>query len=161
MSGELRVLRDVPDAAPSDPYVVAGFDTRASSPGLSPRASRAARHLAEGLFATDAGPPPKERLDWLERDLGDFFGHVTLRARLLFLACVTAVSILAPLLILRRPGLGHLALDERVRAIHAFERTPLSMALLGAKAMLCIVYFEHPDAAAEIGWDQACMGPPR
>jgi hypothetical protein len=22
--------------------------------------------------------------------------------------------------------------------------------------MLCIVYFEHPDAAAEIGWDQEC-----
>ena len=46
-----------------------------------------------------------------------------------------------------------------MRALQTIEETPLSLALLGAKAILCIVYFEHPDAAREIGWDQACLRP--
>ena len=159
MSVELHVLSDRPESD-HDPYVIAGYDTRAHSPGLPPRTLRSARHLAEALFSTPEGPPPAERLDWLERDLGDFFGHVSLRARVLFRACIFAVSIFAPLLVARLPTLSRLSVEERVRAVHAFERTPLSLALLAAKAILSLVYFEHPDAAAEIGWDQRCMGPP-
>ena len=161
MSAELRVLRDDGEPPGGDPYVIAGYDTRAAAPGLSARSLRAARHLAEALFATEDGPPPAARLDWLERDLGDFFGHVSWRARLLFRACVFTVSVFAPLLVLRVPTLGRLAVEDRVRAVHALERTPLSLPLLAAKAILCLVYFEHPDAAEEIGWDQECMGPPR
>lgn len=47
----------------------------------------------------------------MERDLADFFGHLGLRARLVFRVCVATL------------------------------------------------YFEHPDAAREIGWDQECLEP--
>lgn len=142
-----------------DPYVVDGWDSRAPRPGLSAAARRRARLVAEALFAGPDGPPPRERLDWLEHDLGDFFGHVGRRARLIFWACTTAVYLVAPLLVGRLRTLGGLTVDERVHAIERLERTPLSIALLGAKAILSLVYFEHPDAAREIGWDQECRLP--
>lgn len=150
---ELPVLRDEPS---SDPYVVRGWDSRAPRPGLPPRTLRAASAIAEAMFARSSGPPPAERLAYLRTELGDFFGHVTLRARLLFRACVATVFWLAPLLIARIPPLSRLSIDDRVRALETLERTPLSLALLGAKAILSIVYFEHPGAAGDIGWDQRC-----
>ena len=156
MKAELPILRE---EEPRDPYVVRGWDTRAPRPGLPPRSLRAARAIAEALFAREDGPPPADRLDWLVADLGDFFGHVTLRARLLFRACAATVFWLAPLLIGRLGPLSRLSIDDRVRALERMEKTPLSLALLGAKAMLSIVYFEHEDAAAEIGWDQRCLVP--
>ena len=39
------------------------------------------------------------------------------------------------------------------------EETPLSLAFFGAKAVLCIVWYEHPDSAREIGWSSTCLGP--
>lgn len=145
------------DAGGEGPYVIVGWDSRAARPGLSRRSLRAARVVAETLFSSEEGPPPAARLDWMEHDLGDFFGHVTLRARLLFRACVATVYWLSPLLIGRAPTLARLDLEDRVRALHRLERTPLALALLAAKAILAIVYFEHPDAAEEIGWDQRCL----
>jgi hypothetical protein len=37
------------------------------------------------------------------------------------------------------------------------ERTFLGPLLLALKTILCILYYEHPDAAAEIGFDGECM----
>jgi hypothetical protein len=147
--------RDETDA-PSDPYVIDGWSSRASRRGLPARSLRAARTLAEAIFTCDDGPPPAERLDWLIDDLADFFGHVTLRARLLFRACLATVFWLAPIAIGRFAPLSSLTIEERIRALEALERTPFSLPLLGAKAGLSVVYYEHPDAAAEIGWDQQC-----
>ena len=155
----VEVLRDVAEDD-ADPYVIAGWDSRATRPGLPPRSLRAARIVAEALFSREGGPPPSDRLDWLERDLSDFFGHVSLRARLLFRACVATLYWLAPLTSGRFRTMGGLeSVEERVKAIEAIERTPLSLTLLGAKAILCIVWFEHPDSAREIGWDQRCRLP--
>jgi len=148
-----------PSRGEGDPYVIGGYDTRAPRPGLSSRATGRARVVAEALFSTEDGPPPAERLDWMERDLADFFGHVSRRARLIFLVTIGALYYLAPLLIGRLSTLRGLDWRDRVRAIEALDQTPLNLALLAAKAMLCIVYFEHPDAAAEIGWDQECLKP--
>lgn len=157
-SSALTVLRDEPEAE-ADPYVVAGWDSRARRRGLPPRTLRAARSVAEALFTQPSGPPPAERLDWVERDLDDFFGHVSLRARLLFRACVATILWFAPLLVGRMPTLARLSVEERIEALERLERTPLSLPLLAAKAILSIVYYEHPDAARDIGWDQRCMGP--
>ncbi|MFK7989398.1 MAG: hypothetical protein AB8I08_25505 [Sandaracinaceae bacterium] len=155
MSAELRVLD-----GDGDPYVIDGFDTRAHAPGLSKGALRSARVLAEGLFSTDEGPPPLARLDWMEQDLADFFGHTSRRAGWLFRACLVAVTVFAPLLIGRMPGLSRLSVEERVEALERMEQTPLSLALLAAKAILSLVYYEHPDASRAIGWDASCLGPP-
>ncbi|MCZ7678966.1 MAG: hypothetical protein M5U28_09520 [Sandaracinaceae bacterium] len=64
-----------------------------------------------------------------------------------------AAARLAPAAALAARARGSRARVERL------EATPLSLPLLGAKAILSIVYYEHPDAAREIGWDQECMGP--
>jgi hypothetical protein len=147
----------VPEPYPSageDAYLIDGWDSRASQPGLSPRAMRAVRAVAEGLFATEEGPPPEERLVYLSRDLSDFMGNVTLRARLLFRACLAIVYWVAPLLVGALPPLGRLPWRRRVEALERMEKTPLAMPLLGAKALMSIVYYEHPDAARDIGWDQ-------
>jgi len=117
----------------------------------------AARAFAEALLADGETPPPPDRLDWALDELDDFLGHAGVRARRTFEASMVAVSTLAPLSIGRPLPLGALAIGDRQRAIERFERTPLGISVLGAKAMLCICYYEHPDAAAEIGADGLCM----
>jgi hypothetical protein len=113
-----------------------------------------ARAIAEALFSTDAGAPASDRLEFLERDLADFLAHVGLRARLLFRACVAAVVWIAPVLHGRLTPFARLSLADRVSALARMERSLFAMPFFGAKALLSIVYFEHADAAAEIGWDQ-------
>ena len=75
-----------------------------------------------------------------------------------FRLALFAVTWLSPLLALRPPPLGLWSLPVRTRALERLERTPLSLALLAVKAMLSIPYYEHPDVAAEIGFDGACLG---
>jgi len=43
--------------------------------------------------------------------------------------------------------------DLRARALERMERSPLSLALFGAKALVSIVYYEHPDPARSIGYE--------
>ncbi|MGE0785512.1 MAG: hypothetical protein AB7S26_07480 [Sandaracinaceae bacterium] len=161
-NGELSnggLSTDAPSTAPagSPSEELAPFDGRAPAPGIGRTTRRRARAIAEALFAREDGPPPAERLAWMEDELGEFFGHISARGRWIFIACVTTIYFLAPLLIGRLATLGALDVPTRGRAIEAIERSPLSLALFGAKAVLCILYFEHPDAAAEIGWDQECL----
>src|SRR5262249_39113512 len=106
---------------------------------LSKGSLAAARAIAEGLFCDEAGPPPRERLDYWERELADFFGNVTLRASLIFGAAIVALSWLAPLLILRLPPMSRLEPQARAQAITAAEHSLLSLAVLATKAILCIL----------------------
>ena len=126
--------------------------------GLSRTLKRDARALAEAYFSDENGPPPAARLDWLIEEIDDFVRHAGPRARLTFQGATKAVSALAPVAIGKLPPLRGLTLEDRVRAIEKFEATQLGLAALGAKAMLCIIYYEHPDAAREIGFDGKCMG---
>ncbi|MCC6875226.1 MAG: hypothetical protein IT378_13045 [Sandaracinaceae bacterium] len=129
---------------------------RAPVPGMGPRSLAAARAIAEALFQREV-PPPRARLDWMAHELGDFLGNVSLRARWVFRLSVFALTWIGPLVILRLPPLARLDLQTRARVLDGVEGTPLSLALLAVKAILCIIYFEHPDSAREIGWDQRCM----
>jgi uncharacterized protein (DUF2236 family) len=143
---------------------VAPPEKRAPRSGLSARRRADARALAEALWSRDgASGPPADRLAYFESDLSDFAFHLNTRARLLLLAGLATVTRVAPLLIGRFSRLGALPIDERIRAIHALERTPASLALFAVKAVLSIVWFEHPDNAREMGWDQRCLraGAPR
>jgi hypothetical protein len=116
-----------------------------------------ARALAEALFSTEAGPPPAERLDWLVRELDDFLDRMGGRGRLLLLLSLFAVSWLAPLLTFRLRSLRSLPLPARIDALERLERSRLAMPLLAVKAILSVLYYEHPDAAREIGFDGACL----
>jgi hypothetical protein len=125
-------------------------------PGLTPRMRRATRALAEALFSTETGCPPADRLDWLEDEVDDFLAHAGPQARLVYRACLLGISSVAPVLVWRPPPLRRLPVKRRVRALERMERSPLGIAVFGAKALLCINYYEHPDAAREIGFDGRC-----
>jgi hypothetical protein len=118
---------------------------------------RAVRALAEALFATLAGPPPADRLDWLVQDLDDFLGRSGARSRVLLRLSLLAVSVVAPLMVFRLQPLRALPLDRRTEALERFERSFFALPLFALKAILCVLYYEHPDAAREIGFDGACM----
>lgn len=116
------------------------------------------RALAESIFATEQGPPPAERLDWVRDEMEDFLARAGAQSRVVYQLSLLAVSVLAPALI-GKPGssLARLPLDERTRALVKLEHGPFAPTLLAAKAMLCVVYYEHPDAAADAGYDGECM----
>jgi hypothetical protein len=117
---------------------------------------RDVRALAEALFARPGGPPPPARLEWLCDDLADFLARSGPRARLIFHACRLATTWLAPLHARAAPPLRRQPLATRARALAAMERGPLAMAVLGVKAMMSMMWYEHPDSAAEIGHDGRC-----
>jgi hypothetical protein len=133
----------------------------AEHPGLSPRGRANARALAEALWSRDGtSAPPDDRLAWFVGDLADFVGHLNLRARLLFVTCLTTITWAGPLLIGRLGRLGSLSIPDRIRAIHAVEHNPVaSLALFATKAVTSLVWYEHPDNAREIGWDRRCLKP--
>jgi hypothetical protein len=128
--------------------------------GLSRRSKRDARAFAEAFFSRDGTAVTSDRLDHFESEISDFFGHVRGRARLLFLACLATATWLAPALVGRSfARLEVLSIDERIRALEAMERMPVAqLALFALKALASFVYYEHPGAAAEMKWDQRCMG---
>lgn len=122
------------------------------------RLGRALWAVAEALFATEQGSPPPARLAWLCAEVHDVLAHIGARARRTFRLALWALTWLAPLVVLRLPPLGRLPVRDRVRALERFERglLPQSAAVLAVKAIVCILYFEHPDAAREIGFDGRC-----
>jgi hypothetical protein len=125
--------------------------------GASPATLASARALAEAIFSTESGAPPAARLDWLMGELDDFLGRVGTRGRVLLLLSFFAVSWLAPLVALRLRPLRSLPLAARVDALERLERSRIAMPLLATKAILSVLYYEHPDAAREIGFDGACL----
>lgn len=118
---------------------------------------RALGAIAEALFATASGPPPRDRIGWLLEECEDFLSRAGARSRLLVGLGVLAVSLLAPLMVLRFPPLRRLSHRERVRALRKLEASPAASPLFAIKALLSLVYYEHPDAAREIGFDGECL----
>ena len=118
------------------------------------------RAVAEAVFATEDGAPPAERLDWVCDDLDDFFARCGARSRWVFRLSLLVVGIVAPLLARRARSLGSLSLADRIDALERLERSKLGLALLAVKAMLCVVYYEHPDVTRAYGLDGACKVAP-
>jgi hypothetical protein len=117
------------------------------------------RAVAEALFATSAGPPSAERIDWLLLEIEDFLARAGPRTRFVLGLAVFAVNLLAPLLVLRFISLRRLPLAHRVHALRNLENSPLAAPLFAVKALLYLIYYEHPEAAREVGFDGACLGP--
>ena len=118
----------------------------------------ALRSVAEALFCGEDGPPPADRLDWLCNDFDDFISQAGVRAQTIINAALMAVTWLAPLTIKQAPPLGRLSVEQRCHALEAMEETDLGLAVLALKALLSIIYYEHPDSMAEIGVDTSCLG---
>ncbi len=113
---------------------------------------RRARAFAEALFSSADGPPPSERLDWVMGELASMLDAAGGRMRFTYALALLALSTLAPLFIGRPPGLARLPLHARVRALHAMESHGWSSApILMAKALLCVLWYEQPAVAHEVG----------
>lgn len=140
-------------------FAAAARDDAAAGPATDVRGwLRDVWALAEAIYSRPEGPPPARRLAWLCGEMRDFLEHAGGRSRLVFHGCRLAVSWVAPLAIGRLPPLRRLAVADRVRALGRLEQSPLAMPVLGVKAMLSLCWYEHPESAAEIGFDGACRG---
>lgn len=125
---------------------------------VSGRMLRTLRSVAEAIFSTDDGPPPRDRMDWLLGDAEDFLSRVGSQTRWVMRLSLLAISVVAPLLVVRLPPFRSLALRERARALTRLERSKFSAPLLAVKALVTLLYYEHPDAAREVGFDGGCGG---
>ena len=128
--------------------------------GFSDATRRDVRAFAEAFFSRDYEPPPPERLDWFLDDLDDFIGRLNPRSRGLFHLIMAVPTYVAPMYVKHVGRLADLPLRGRIHALEALEASPLGLPLFAAKAMVSLVYYEHPDSAREIGWDQRCQGAP-
>lgn len=127
--------------------------------GLSSAARLEVRAFAEAFFSRDGTAPPAARLDWFVADLADLLGHAGGRARFVIRACLSTITwLVPPLLMGRLARFGSLSVPERIEALERTERSPAALALFALRAITSLVYYEHPDASREIGWDQGCMG---
>ncbi len=116
-----------------------------------------ARVVAEALFSSDAGPAEPSRLDWVAQDLMDFMARSPGRARFILRLSLFALTFLAPLFVFRPLPLGWLSLPVRVRALERMEHSVLGPAALAVKAMLCMLWFEHPDTRRETNTPITCL----
>lgn len=116
--------------------------------------------IAEVLFADADGPPPRDRIEWLCDRTDGFTRTVGGKAEVIFHLAVGATNWLAPLTIAKLPPLSRLDFDDRVRAVHRYEASPLGLSVFAVKALLSIRWFEHPDVAAEANFDGQPLGQP-
>lgn len=122
---------------------------------MSAWAERSIAAFAECLFVRDPlRPDPlyRERIDAVSRELVDLLRLSGPRARRLFFLCLFGVTILGPLAVLRLSSFRGLPLPLRVKALSRLEGSALAAPLvLAVKAAVCVVYYEEPAAAREIG----------
>lgn len=130
-----------------------------AAPPISRGWLKMAASVADIIFSADDGPPPPERLRWLCAQLEDFLAGAGARSRLVFRLALFAIGWLSPWLALRPLPFRWLSRERRILALERLERSPLAPSMFAVKALLCILYYEHPDAAREIGFDGQCMGP--
>mgnify|MGYP001808759961 CR=1 FL=1 len=114
--------------------------------------------LAAIVFATESGPPPEARLCWLVVETVDFVSRIGARSRFIFRLSLFVTIWLSPLLSFRPGPLHWYRTRRRAQILERFERSFAGASLLAVKAILSIMYFEHPDSAAELGFDGACLG---
>ncbi|HEX4335974.1 MAG TPA: hypothetical protein VH062_08685 [Polyangiaceae bacterium] len=122
------------------------------------RTVAAAVAIGSALFARNGAAPPPERLAYLEREVEDFLARSGTRARAMLSFLIWLVVLVAPWFIGRLGPLGALPQPDRIRALEALERR-FGDPLVAVKAILCLIYYEHPDAAREVGFDGECHEP--
>ena len=113
--------------------------------------------VAEALFTAPEGPPDEHRLRWLCAEIADFVVRIGPKPRFLYRFALFAVIWIAPVWVLRPlPGKWG-SVERRIRLFNRIERSVLGPALLAVKAIMCIIYYEHPESAHEIGFDGQCL----
>jgi hypothetical protein len=113
--------------------------------------------IAEALFATEAGAPDPKRIDWVCADFADFVSRAQGRGRLIMLLSVWFLTWIAPLVVWRLGPLGSLSMELREKALERVEGSALGFIALAPKAMLCMMWFEHPDTQRETKTETTCL----
>jgi hypothetical protein len=145
------------DSPPPPPSGVP-FRLPSGKPIAGPRTVHAAVAIASALFSRNGAPPPSERLAYLEIEVEDFLARAGSQARWMLSCMIWLVSLAAPLFVGRLGALSALAPGERIRALERLERH-FGEPLIAVKAILCLLYYEHPDSAREAGFDGKCLLP--
>jgi hypothetical protein len=116
--------------------------------------------IAEAAFSTEAGAPPADRIEWLRREYVDLMSRASGRGRFLFWAGAVVVSIAAPAMIGKLTAFRRLSLPERVAALRRFEAHPLGSILIALRAILCLLWYEHPGVARDVDlkWGERPLG---
>jgi hypothetical protein len=112
--------------------------------------------IAEALFATEAGAPDPKRIAWVCADFADFVSRAQGRGRLVMLLSVWFLTWIAPLVVWRFGPLGALPIDKRTEALERIEGSGVGFIALAPKAMLCLMWFEHPDTQRETQTEVTC-----
>ncbi len=112
--------------------------------------------LARGLYDRGQGVP-EARAEWAVNDLASFVQHAGRRTAFL-LALTTLVVEWCPLLFIGAfSRMSRLSSDGLARYLERFDRSRLSIVLILPKALLSLVYYEHPEAIRETGYDGQCL----
>jgi hypothetical protein len=110
-----------------------------------------AKAVAEALFAGEAGPPPAARLERLACDLDDHLDRAGPWARMVIGTALWCLTWLGPLVTLRPLPFYRLRLETRIRVLIRVEQSFLQAAFFAVKAVSCLLYFEQPEGAADLG----------
>jgi hypothetical protein len=117
----------------------------------TPRSVDTMMAIAEAVFAGEQGAPPRHRIDWLRREYIDLMSRASGRGRFYFWAGALVVSIVAPLLHGTLRPFRRLSLADRIAALTKFEANVLGSILIALRAILCLLWYEHPEVAREVG----------
>ena len=124
---------------------------------LSPVVRSWARAVAEGILATEEGAPDPKRVEDVVEDFLDFIARAPARGRWIMILSLFALVWVAPLFVARMPTLDGLDVDKRAEALDRVEKSVLGPAALAPKAILCLLWFEHPATRAETHTEVTCL----
>ena len=144
-------LQLLPPPAPLD-----AVNAREAQP-VAEFALPAARAVAEALFATEDGPADPARIEWVSAELMDFMARAPGRARLLLSLSLFALMWVAPFFVWALGPLSSMKLEDRAEALDRVEKSLIGPAALASKAMLCLLWFEHPDTQRETRTEVTCL----
>lgn len=105
--------------------------------------------VGEALFSKGGAPPPQERMAFLRSETADYMARGGPLLRLQITIAALVVSVVAPLYLGRLGTTRGLPLERRVRALSSMEHGAGAPLLIAVRALLCMIYYEHPDAAAD------------
>lgn len=111
------------------------------------------RAVAATIVAEPGAPVPPERLDFAVSELRLYASSMGGQTRLAFGLALLVVQ-LAPLFLIGRLSLfTNLPAPGRLSCLERLEAGPLGLLLVLLKTMVCLLYYEHPDALAATGYD--------
>lgn len=123
---------------------------------LGRRRAAILRAVAETIFWDGTQPVPPERLDWLAVEIDDYLGATTGVTRTVVYIALWILQFSPIFTGVRLALFTGSTVPQRLKAFQRLEHSPLFFSSVVAtltKALLCTLYFEHPAANAETGYD--------